>query len=122
MFDCFHGRSAYVKLGVAYIWQLHEGNYYLIENFATFLTTSLQTWGRFHVKPWLNNESNSRQKGENTKEFTCETHQICIQLKTLINNEACEDFCTSIYVFEKINWFLGFFLLTIMRQPTHFKL
>ena len=111
VFDCFHGRSAYVKLQVAYIRRLFEGNYDSIEKFATFLTSSLRTWSRFHVKPWLNNESNSRLKGENTKEFTRETHRICVQLKTLISNNACEDLCTALYAFEKIHCFLGFVVI-----------
>ena len=88
-----------------------EGNYESIDRFASFLTTTMSTWGAFEIKPWLNNETNSRLKGRNTKEFTRNTHTVCLELQELVNSSACENLCTALYAFEKINCFLTFVLI-----------
>ena len=111
VWDVFHGRCNYVKLQVKYIRHLMEGNYESIDRFASFLTTTMSTWGAFEIKPWLNNETNSRLKGRNTKEFTRNTHTVCLELQELVNSSACENLCTALYAFEKINCFLTFVLI-----------
>ena len=109
VWDVFHGRCNYVKLQVKYIHTLMEGDYESIDRFVTFLLLNMKTWTSFEVKPWLNNETNSRLKGRNTKEFTRNTHLVCQKLKELIDDSACDNLIIALYAFEKFIAFCHLF-------------
>ena len=83
VYDIFHGHGNYVKLQMQYVRKLLEGNFEWIDKFANFLL-QLKGWHAFEITPWLNSESNSRLKGEHTKEFTKNTHGACVLLKSLL--------------------------------------
>ena len=111
VYDVFHGRSNYVKLQVKYIRKLFEGNYDSLDKFSCFLVQNLKTWGCFHTKQWINNEKTSRLKGENTKEFTRKTGEICKKLKELLSNRDCDQLCVALYAFQKVHLFLTFSII-----------
>ena len=72
----------------------------------TFLMSHLKTWGSYEITPWLNDDSNTHLKGENTKEFTRNTHSICNKLKAMIQSSECSNLCEALYAFEKVHAFL----------------
>ena len=110
VYDVFHGRGNYVKLQLRYARRLLEGNFDAVDKFSSFLLR-LKGFQSFHVTPWLNNESNSRLKGEHTKTFTKNTHRACSLLKSLLRSEKCDVFCDALYTFEKVSCFLSFTLI-----------
>ena len=71
----------------------------------------MKTWKSFQVTPWLKNDKSSRLKGENTKEFTKCTHQICEQFKILRDCSDCALFCDALYAYEKVHCFLSFVII-----------
>ena len=97
----FHGCTKYVKLQIQYIRKILEGNYKLIDQFASFLLKILKTWKAFQTTPWLNNDTNSKLRGEHTKEFDKNTHVICRKRKTLQDSSECENFCIALYAYEQ---------------------
>ena len=110
VYDIFHGCGNYVKLQLRYARRLLEGNFDAVDKFSSFLL-SLKGFQSFHVTPWLNNESNSRLKGEHTKSLTKNTHRACSLLKSLLRSEKCDAFCDALYNFEKVSCFLSFTLI-----------
>ena len=73
-------------------------NYKVISLFAVFLR-KLKHWDLYVIDLFISNDSQSRLKGNHTKEFLKNSHQAIAVLKSLIAGEQVEDICACLDAF-----------------------
>lgn len=105
-FDVFHGRGGIVKVFLKYIRNMMEGlecrNYKCVSLFGAYLR-KLKHWDGYVTDPWISNDTQSRLKGNHTKEFVRDIPKAISVIKSLLTGEKVNDFCVCLDVFRKMS-------------------